>query len=137
MTFDIDITELSNYSDLLSAENLYLYIKEVAIKDENTSTLITDAFLITIYTGTDIEVEFYLDGESYYSTTINYTTDTTTGTSTTTTSTSTSTSDSNTTTSSDDSDSTTSTTSLPYTRKTRTYYSWLDNCFCCNWNSVL
>ena len=125
LTFDIKTTDQSNYSELASAENIYLYIKEVAIKDENSSTLIADPLLLTTDTETDITIELYLDGELYYDSTTNSSTESTSATST---------SSESSTSSSDD---TTSTSSLPYTRKNKIYHCNINICPCYDWTSKL
>ncbi len=55
--FTIDTTKISNYNEISNAEEVYLYVKEVATKGGNQSVVISNPMKLE----TDVEVEIYLD----------------------------------------------------------------------------
>lgn len=57
MEFKINTKDLVNYSELSDSNNLYLYIKEVAIKGGNQSVKISKSMKLN----SDVEIETYLD----------------------------------------------------------------------------
>lgn len=56
--FEINTTDVKNYKDLLSSNNLYLYIKEVAKKGEKQSEIISRSIKLN----SDIKIEVYSNG---------------------------------------------------------------------------
>ncbi len=58
ITFAIDTRKISNYSEVATSQNLYLYIKEVAKKGSDEASNISSATVLK-YTG---ESEIYIDG---------------------------------------------------------------------------
>ena len=57
LTFTVDTRKLANYSDLLVGNNLYLYIMEKAIKDDDSVVTITKGLLIN----NSVKLEVYKD----------------------------------------------------------------------------
>ena len=60
MAFEINTLDIANYEEVENAENLYLYIKEVATKNGFTSNTITSATILEVK---NINIEEYVDGE--------------------------------------------------------------------------
>ena len=60
LTFEINTLDISNYEEIEDAENLYLYIKEVATKNGFTSNAITHAIILAVE---NINIEEFVDGE--------------------------------------------------------------------------
>lgn len=58
ITFGIDTRKISNYSEVATSQNLYLYIKEVAKKGSDEASNVSSATVLK-YTG---ESEIYIDG---------------------------------------------------------------------------
>ena len=56
--FEINTTDVKNYKDLLSSNNLYLYIKEVAKKGEKQSEIISKSMKLN----SDVKIEVYSNG---------------------------------------------------------------------------
>lgn len=56
--FKMDTRDIKNYAELSTSNNLYLYIKEVAIKGGNQSVKVSKAMQLN----SDVTVETYLDG---------------------------------------------------------------------------
>ena len=57
LTFSIDTRNLSNYAEVLKSNNLYLYIKEVAKKEDSSKIVITNSILVE----TEKNVTVYVD----------------------------------------------------------------------------
>jgi len=57
---EINTLEVSNFNDIVDADNLYLYIREVATRNDMVSELVTNA---NILEAENINIEEYVDGE--------------------------------------------------------------------------
>lgn len=57
LTFEINTKEIKNFEEVSDSSNLYLYIKEVAIKGGNQSVLVSKPMKMS----SDIDMEIYLD----------------------------------------------------------------------------
>ena len=60
LSFDINSADISNYEDIVTADNLYLYIKEVATLNNMQQEKITSA--LKLETG-NVKIEEYVDGK--------------------------------------------------------------------------
>ena len=60
LSFDINSADISNYEDIVTSNNLYLYIKEVATLNNMQQEKITSA--LKLETG-NVKIEEYIDGE--------------------------------------------------------------------------
>ncbi len=60
LSFDINSADISNYEDIATADNLYLYIKEVATLNNMQQEKITSA--LKLETG-NVKIEEYVDGK--------------------------------------------------------------------------
>lgn len=60
LSLEINTSDISNYEEVSNAENLYLYIKEVATKNEMEQEIITSSVLLEVK---NVNIEEYLDGE--------------------------------------------------------------------------
>lgn len=58
--FEINTLEIANANEVFDAENLYLYIKEVATRNDKQQELITSSLEVTLE---NAKIEAYLDGE--------------------------------------------------------------------------
>ena len=60
LSFKINTLDISNYEEVSVAENLYLYIKEVATRNNVNSETVTTALILEVE---NIDIEEYLDGK--------------------------------------------------------------------------
>jgi C1A family cysteine protease len=60
LTFTINTRDIENFEEISNAENLYIYVKEIAIKGGNKKVYITDPMIIE-YDSDDISLNMYID----------------------------------------------------------------------------
>lgn len=60
LTFEINTLDISNYEEVANSEVLYLYVKEVATRNNMTTEAITSSTLLEVE---NINIEEYIDGE--------------------------------------------------------------------------
>lgn len=59
LTFEINSSDIPNYEEIVRENKVYIYIKEVSIKNDMKSETISDALVLNI---NDMNIEEYIDG---------------------------------------------------------------------------